>query len=224
MRIITLTLALTALTLTGCGSITGFSNAKTDFGCADLSGGPTCRKISDVYAENNPQNRPQPQSTVYAEEPEYIQPYFEYNRTDSPLTKTSLEKASVQKNSVSDVTSASLNTQETNCALSDSMREAAAGYRKVSQTVTLAPIQPRRKGERIMRVWLSPFKSGNMLHDQRYAYVKIQESDWSANTIEDLSVARSHYKPVYPLSKNEPAPKEAAAKPASFNLPLGALR
>ena len=27
-----------ALLLSGCGSLTGFSNAKTDFACADLSG------------------------------------------------------------------------------------------------------------------------------------------------------------------------------------------
>ena len=43
-----------ALLLSGCGSLTGFSNAKTDFACADLSGGPSCRNISQVYEENNP--------------------------------------------------------------------------------------------------------------------------------------------------------------------------
>lgn len=43
-----------ALMLSGCGSLTGFSNAKTDFACADLSGGPSCRNISQVYEENNP--------------------------------------------------------------------------------------------------------------------------------------------------------------------------
>ncbi len=43
-----------ALMLSGCGSLTGFSNAKTDFACADLSEGPSCRNISQVYEENNP--------------------------------------------------------------------------------------------------------------------------------------------------------------------------
>lgn len=47
-------LILASAALSGCGSITGFSNAKTDFGCADLSGGPSCRNISQVYSENNP--------------------------------------------------------------------------------------------------------------------------------------------------------------------------
>ena len=54
MKLKLILLMLSSAALTGCGSITGFSNAKTDFGCADLSGGPSCRNISQVYAENNP--------------------------------------------------------------------------------------------------------------------------------------------------------------------------
>ena len=37
-----------ALLLSGCGSLTGFSNAKTDFACADLSGGPSCLSLIHI--------------------------------------------------------------------------------------------------------------------------------------------------------------------------------
>ncbi len=46
-----LTCLLPAVLLTGCGSLTGFSNAQTDFSCGDLTGKPSCRNISDVYAQ-----------------------------------------------------------------------------------------------------------------------------------------------------------------------------
>lgn len=60
MKLKLILLMLSSAALTGCGSITGFSNAKTDFGCADLSGGPSCRNISQVYAENNSSSQPLP--------------------------------------------------------------------------------------------------------------------------------------------------------------------
>lgn len=71
-----------ALMLSGCGSLTGFSNAKTDFACADLSGGPSCRNISQVYEENNPTT---PVVLAATEEEEFVQPFFEPNQTKSNL-------------------------------------------------------------------------------------------------------------------------------------------
>lgn len=67
-----------ALMLSGCGSLTGFSNAKTDFACADLSGGPSCRNISQVYEENNPTA---PVVLAASEEEDFVQPFFEPNQT-----------------------------------------------------------------------------------------------------------------------------------------------
>ena len=67
-----------ALLLSGCGSLTGFSNAKTDFACADLSGGPSCRNISQVYEENNPTT---PVVLAASEEEDFVQPFFEPNQT-----------------------------------------------------------------------------------------------------------------------------------------------
>ena len=49
---------MSSLVLSGCGSVTGFSNAFTDFGCQDASGKPSCRNISAVYEENNPDRVP----------------------------------------------------------------------------------------------------------------------------------------------------------------------
>ena len=71
-----------ALMLSGCGSLTGFSNAKTDFACADLSGGPSCRNISQVYEENNPTT---PVVLAATEEEEFVQPFFEPNQTKCNL-------------------------------------------------------------------------------------------------------------------------------------------
>ena len=65
-----------ALLLSGCGSLTGFSNAKTDFACADLSGGPSCRNISQVYEENNPTTP----VVLAASEEDFVQPFFEPNQ------------------------------------------------------------------------------------------------------------------------------------------------
>lgn len=62
-----------ALLLSGCGSLTGFSNAKTDFACADLSGGPSCRNISQVYEENNPTT---PVVLAASEEEDFVQPFL----------------------------------------------------------------------------------------------------------------------------------------------------
>lgn len=42
------------LALTGCGSISGFSNAQSDFGCRDAQGKPSCKSISEVYGEGSP--------------------------------------------------------------------------------------------------------------------------------------------------------------------------
>ena len=68
-----------ALILSGCGSLTGFSNAKTDFACADLSGGPSCRNISQVYDGNNPTTP----VVLAASEEDFVQPFFKPNQTKS---------------------------------------------------------------------------------------------------------------------------------------------
>ena len=82
-----------ALMLSGCGSLTGFSNAKTDFACADLSGGPSCRNISQVYEENNPTT---PVLLAASEEEDFVQPFFEPNQTKgNPEVKTESTEVSV---------------------------------------------------------------------------------------------------------------------------------
>ncbi len=40
--------------LTGCGSLTGFSNAQTDFSCQGKDGEPSCRTISEIFESAAP--------------------------------------------------------------------------------------------------------------------------------------------------------------------------
>lgn len=135
-----------ALMLSGCGSLTGFSNAKTDFACADLSGGPSCRNISQVYEENNPTT---PVLLAASEEEDFVQPFFEPNQTKgNPEVKTESTEVSVELTQTSAV-------------------------ERTSDFVTIVPARPWRKPETVLRVWLAPFhdKLGD-LHDQRYLYVR----------------------------------------------------
>ena len=109
-----------ALMLSGCGSLTGFSNAKTDFACADLSGGPSCRNISQVYEENNP-SAPVVLST--SEEEDFVQPFFEPNQTkDNPDAKTESTEVPVEQVQTSAV-------------------------ERTSDFVTIVPARPWRKPE-----------------------------------------------------------------------------
>ena len=131
-----------ALILSGCGSLTGFSNAKTDFACADLSGGPSCRNISQVYDGNNPTTP----VVLAASEEDFVQPFFEPNQAkDAQEPKTEPSAASGAQ--VSDV----------------------SAVERTSDFVTIVPARPWRKPETVLRVWLAPFhdKLGD-LHDQRY--------------------------------------------------------
>lgn len=90
-----------AVMLSGCGSLTGFSNAKTDFACADLSGGPSCRNISQVYEENNPTT---PVLLAASEEENFVQPFFEPNQTmGNPEVKTESTEVSVEQTQTSAV-------------------------------------------------------------------------------------------------------------------------
>ena len=87
-----------ALILSGCGSLTGFSNAKTDFACADLSGGPSCRNISQVYDENNPTTP----VVLAASEEDFVQPFFEPNQTPGKqVVKTESDSVSVEQEETS---------------------------------------------------------------------------------------------------------------------------
>lgn len=115
-----------ALMLSGCGSLTGFSNAKTDFACADLSGGPSCRNISQVYEENNPTT---PVVLAATEEEEFVQPFFEPNQTKSNLEV----KAESDSTSVGQVETSAVE--------------------RTSDFVTIVPARPWRKPETVLRVW-----------------------------------------------------------------------
>ena len=150
-----------ALMLSGCGSLTGFSNAKTDFACADLSGGPSCRNISQVYEENNPTT---PVLLAASEEEDFVQPFFEPNQTKgNPEVKTESTEVSVELTQTSAV-------------------------ERTSDFVTIVPARPWRKPETVLRVWLAPFhdKLGD-LHDQRYLYVRLKTAAGQLTASTNLS-------------------------------------
>ena len=166
-----------ALLLSGCGSLTGFSNAKTDFACADLSGGPSCRNISQVYEENNPTTP----VVLAASEEDFVQPFFEPNQAkDAQEPKTEPSAASGAQ--VSDV----------------------SAVERTSDFVTIVPARPWRKPETVLRVWLAPFhdKLGD-LHDQRYLYVRLENGGWTTDSVNELVSSSRLSKPVYPLSSEQ---------------------
>ena len=148
-----------ALILSGCGSLTGFSNAKTDFACADLSGGPSCRNISQVYDENNPTTP----VVLAASEEDFVQPFFEPNQTPGKqVVKTESDSVSVEQ-------------------------EETSALERTSDFVTIVPARPWRKPETVLRVWLAPFhdKLGD-LHDQRYLYVRLENGGWTTDSVNEL--------------------------------------
>ena len=166
-----------ALMLSGCGSLTGFSNAKTDFACADLSGGPSCRNISQVYEENNPTT---PVVLEASEEKDFVQPFFESNQTSGKQTvKTESESVSVEQVETSAV-------------------------ERTSDFVTIVPARPWRKPETVLRVWLAPFhdKLGD-LHDQRYLYVRLENGGWTTDSVNEL-VSSSRFR-LYRQTLNPPS-------------------
>lgn len=165
------------LMLSGCGSLTGFSNANTDFACADLSGGPSCRNISQVYEENNPITP----VVLAASEEDFVQPFFEPNQTKSnPEVKAEPAEVSVERTQTSAV-------------------------ERTSDFVTIVPARPWRKPETVLRVWLAPFhdKLGD-LHDQRYLYVRLENGGWTTDSVNELVSSSRLSKPVYPLSSDQP--------------------
>lgn len=204
-----LTCLLPAVLLTGCGSLTGFSNAQTDFSCGDLTGKPSCRSISDVYAqtqqEADEQEALQTAQVVPAKvsEPEFIQPYFEPNR----------EQASNQ--------SASAVSPEE--AVLEAERQAASAVRSVGSPnfAVISPASPWRSPETIFRVWMAPFTdTEGDLHDQRYMYVKVLNAGWSVPTIDEMAKPRSPYRPVYPLSQDK-TPEPSGKKPNPLDVLKG---
>lgn len=182
-----------ALLLSGCGSLTGFSNAKTDFACADLSGGPSCRNISQVYEENNPTTP----VVLAASEEDFVQPFFEPNQAkDAQEPKTEPSAASGAQ--VSDV----------------------SAVERTSDFVTIVPARPWRKPETVLRVWLAPFhdKLGD-LHDQRYLYVRLENGGWTTDSVNELVSSSRLSKPVYPLSSELPKDPNEAKREKLKQLP-----
>lgn len=180
------------LMLSGCGSLTGFSNAKTDFACADLSGGPSCRNISQVYEENNPTTP----VVLAASEEDFVQPFFEPNQTKSnPEVKAEPAEVSVERTQTSAV-------------------------ERTSDFVTIVPARPWRKPETVLRVWLAPFhdKLGD-LHDQRYLYVRLENGGWTTDSVNELVSSSRLSKPVYPLSSEQPKDPNEAKREKLKQLP-----
>lgn len=180
------------LMLSGCGSLTGFSNANTDFACADLSGGPSCRNISQVYEENNPTTP----VVLAASEEDFVQPFFEPNQTKSnPEVKAELAEVSVERTQTSAV-------------------------ERTSDFVTIVPARPWRKPETVLRVWLAPFhdKLGD-LHDQRYLYVRLENGGWTTDSVNELVSSSRLSKPVYPLSSDKPQDPNEAKREKLKQLP-----
>lgn len=180
------------LMLSGCGSLTGFSNANTDFACADLSGGPSCRNISQVYEENNPTSP----VVLAASEEDFVQPFFEPNQTKSnPEVKAEPAEVSVERTQTSAV-------------------------ERTSDFVTIVPARPWRKPETVLRVWLAPFhdKLGD-LHDQRYLYVRLENGGWTTDSVNELVSSSRLSKPVYPLSSDQPQDPNEAKREKLKQLP-----
>lgn len=180
------------LMLSGCGSLTGFSNANTDFACADLSGGPSCRNISQVYEENNPTTP----VVLAASEEDFVQPFFEPNQTKSnPEIKAEPAEVSVERTQTSAV-------------------------ERTSDFVTIVPARPWRKPETVLRVWLAPFhdKLGD-LHDQRYLYVRLENGGWTTDSVNELVSSSRLSKPVYPLSSDQPQDPNEAKREKLKQLP-----
>ena len=181
-----------ALILSGCGSLTGFSNAKTDFACADLSGGPSCRNISQVYDGNNPTTP----VVLAASEEDFVQPFFEPNQTkSSPEVKAEPAEVSVE-------------------------RAQTSAVERTSDFVTIVPARPWRKPETVFRVWLAPFhdKLGD-LHDQRYLYVRLENGGWTTDSVNELVSSSRLSKPVYPLSSDQPQDPNEAKREKLKQLP-----
>lgn len=182
-----------SLLLSGCGSLTGFSNAKTDFACADLSGGPSCRNISRVYEENNPAAP----VVLGSSEEDFVQPFFEPNQSKEALG-TKAEPSSEPGLQISE----------------------ASAVERTSDFVTIVPARPWRKPETVFRVWLAPFhdKLGD-LHDQRYLYVRLENGGWTTDSVNELVSSSRLSKPVYPLSSEQPQDSNEAKREKLKQLP-----
>ncbi len=195
--------------LSGCGSLTGFSNAGTDFSCSDVSGQPSCRNISEVYTGGNKeQTLTADTATNFISDQssaEGLQPFFESNRE-------ALANAPSGPGKIISATEA-LAKEE---SLLNSKNNTVS---KNPQFAVIAPATPWRKPETIFRVWMAPFTDADGdLHDQRYMYVKVIEAGWTQPTIGELAKPRSPYRPVHPLSDNSEKPVETPKKTNLLNV------
>lgn len=200
--------AVAVTTLSGCGSLTGFSNAGTDFSCSDVSGQPSCRNISEVYAGGNKEQTLTADNTTtfISDQPsdEGLQPFFESNREALANTPSDPGK---------DTSAAETLAKE------EALLNSKNAVSKKSQFAVIAPATPWRKPETIFRVWMAPFTdTDGDLHDQRYMYVKVIEAGWAQPTIGELAKPRSPYRPVHPLSDNSEKPAEAPKKNNLLNV------
>jgi type IV conjugative transfer system lipoprotein TraV len=195
-----LALLFVPLMLTGCGSLTGFNNAQTNFSCQGKTGEPSCRTISEVYADTDYKMR-----LKDALEEAKAQPF--------PSSASAHGAPNTIRERVSASTPAAGFTPK--CA------EGEARCREVSAAKSSAFTRLRRIPEKILRVWLAPFTDDKGdLHDARYVYVKVEDAKW-AEGIETTLVEndrRAHsagnriYQRVYPLKNAADAEPDAAGE------------
>ncbi|MCD8338590.1 MAG: type IV conjugative transfer system lipoprotein TraV [Burkholderiales bacterium] len=215
-----------AMFLTGCGGLTGFANAHTDFACADISGKPSCKTISDIYNEDNSINTGSRNAREEEAKGKFIPASNKEEKCPGGCTKSNILTASgeaVQTSAIS--TPLEKVVVKTKAAGSAEIEEVAVSigqeaYPSPVDYAVIAPAVPWRKPETILRVWMAPFTDQNGdLHDQRYLYVKVVEASWSAPALDEMAKARSPFRPVYPLSVQ----KEEETPPKKEN-PLNFLK
>jgi type IV conjugative transfer system lipoprotein TraV len=180
-----LALLFVPLMLTGCGSLTGFNNAQTNFSCQGKTGEPSCRTISEVFADTDYKMR-----LKDAFEEAKAQPFPAAGRGQAPMEPNTIRE------------------RVTGAGFAPKCQEGEAGCKDVSAGKPSAFQKLRRIPEKILRVWLAPFTDDKGdLHDARYVYVKVADAKWADGSEEALvkkdREARSSnnriYQRVYPL-------------------------
>lgn len=174
----------TAAVLAGCGGFSGL-DADNKFSCA-APDGVTCMSVSGIYANAKANNL--------------------------PGLKTSDGKAVLSGDNTSGSSkNASSREQPRDYGAPTQTYGIVGSTLKTSPKTMTAPNSglPLRTQERIVRVWLAPFEdTEGDLHDQKYFYVTVNSGQW---TVEANRVnIKNKFQSVYPLSKNNPANKEAA--------------
>lgn len=219
-------LALAFPLTSGCGSITGFANALSDFGCSIGTGNPTCRPISAVYAENNPAsarfeglNAPAPKTPPFKEKPsEAKAPGPTSNGSTNlvasdgtPVSSLSAESGSCGPagapesapcESTEKTRDPSPLPNTSRPPFSDPQKEGASSF------VTRIAPRPWRVPETVLRVWLAPFvdRHGD-LHDERYVFVRLNNGGWAKASVSEAGAQKPDR--IVPLSREKP---DAAAQ------------